>query len=113
MSESKLTSHIRQPAARNPGGIHPRPRSGHGRWSPEPRLPGLNDATVGVLRIFGSGTRTSRRIGVVRGLITDDDDDEWHGTNAFIRDGDSAFRTYFINNRGDEARGSTSGVTST
>jgi predicted dithiol-disulfide oxidoreductase (DUF899 family) len=27
---------------------------------------------------------------------------EWHGTNAFIRDGDRVFRTYFINNRGDE-----------
>ncbi len=33
--------------------------------------------------------------------------DEWHGTNAFIRDGDTVFRTYFINNRGDEALGST------
>jgi predicted dithiol-disulfide oxidoreductase (DUF899 family) len=33
--------------------------------------------------------------------------DEWHGTNAFIRDGDSIFRTYFINSRGDEAMGST------
>jgi len=33
---------------------------------------------------------------------------EWHGTNAFIRDGDGrVFRTYFINNRGDEALGST------
>ena len=31
--------------------------------------------------------------------------DEWHGTNAFIRDGDDVFRTYFINNRGDEADG--------
>jgi predicted dithiol-disulfide oxidoreductase (DUF899 family) len=29
--------------------------------------------------------------------------DEWHGTNAFIRDGSRVFRTYFINNRGDEA----------
>ncbi len=28
--------------------------------------------------------------------------DEWHGTNAFIRDGDEVYRTYFINNRGDE-----------
>jgi predicted dithiol-disulfide oxidoreductase (DUF899 family) len=25
---------------------------------------------------------------------------EWHGTNAFIHDGDRVFRTYFINNRG-------------
>ena len=33
--------------------------------------------------------------------------DEWHGTNAFIRDGDEIFRTYFINARGDEALGST------
>jgi predicted dithiol-disulfide oxidoreductase (DUF899 family) len=44
--------------------------------------------------------------------ITDDFDadfgvDEWHGTNAFLRDGDSVFRTYFVNNRGDEAMGST------
>lgn len=33
--------------------------------------------------------------------------DEWHGTNAFIREGDRVFRTYFINNRGDEQMGST------
>jgi predicted dithiol-disulfide oxidoreductase (DUF899 family) len=44
--------------------------------------------------------------------ITDDFDadfgvDEWHGTNAFIRDGDRIFRTYFIDARGDEAMGST------
>jgi len=32
---------------------------------------------------------------------------EWHGTNAFIRDGDRIFRTYFVNNRGDEAMGGT------
>ena len=31
--------------------------------------------------------------------------DEWHGHNAFIRDGDRVFRTYFINGRGDEAMG--------
>jgi predicted dithiol-disulfide oxidoreductase (DUF899 family) len=45
--------------------------------------------------------------------LTDDFDadfgvDEYHGTNAFIRDDEGAvFRTYFINNRGDEALGST------
>jgi predicted dithiol-disulfide oxidoreductase (DUF899 family) len=44
--------------------------------------------------------------------ITDDFDadfdvDEWHGTNAFLRDGDEIFRTYFVNARGDEALGST------
>jgi predicted dithiol-disulfide oxidoreductase (DUF899 family) len=33
--------------------------------------------------------------------------DEWHGTNAFIRDDATIFRTYFINNRGDEQMGST------
>jgi predicted dithiol-disulfide oxidoreductase (DUF899 family) len=33
--------------------------------------------------------------------------DEWHGTNAFIRDGDDVFRTYFINERGDEVMGGT------
>ncbi|MBA3511149.1 DUF899 domain-containing protein [Sphingomonas sp.] len=37
----------------------------------------------------------------------DFDVDEWHGTNAFIRDGDRIFRTYFINNRGDEQMGGT------
>src|SRR5215216_678790 len=45
--------------------------------------------------------------------MTDDFDadfgvDEWHGTNAFIRDDDNrVFRTYFINGRGDEAMGGT------
>lgn len=29
--------------------------------------------------------------------------DQWHGTNAFIRQGEDIFRTYFINDRGDEA----------
>jgi predicted dithiol-disulfide oxidoreductase (DUF899 family) len=33
--------------------------------------------------------------------------DQWHGHNAFIRDGDKAFRTYLINGRGDEAMGTT------
>jgi predicted dithiol-disulfide oxidoreductase (DUF899 family) len=44
--------------------------------------------------------------------LTDDFDadfgvDEWHGTNAFLRDGDAIARTYFINDRGDESMGST------
>jgi predicted dithiol-disulfide oxidoreductase (DUF899 family) len=44
--------------------------------------------------------------------ITDDFDKdfgvgEWHGTNTFIREGDRIFRTYFINDRGDEAMGTT------
>jgi predicted dithiol-disulfide oxidoreductase (DUF899 family) len=44
--------------------------------------------------------------------ITDDFDkdfgvDQWHGTNAFIRQGDQIFRTYLINARGDEQMGNT------
>jgi predicted dithiol-disulfide oxidoreductase (DUF899 family) len=44
--------------------------------------------------------------------ITDDFDadfdvGEWHGTNAFVRDGDEIYRTYFVDNRGDEQMGST------
>ena len=33
--------------------------------------------------------------------------DAWHGMDMFYRDGDRVFRTYFINNRGDEQMGST------
>ena len=32
---------------------------------------------------------------------------EWHGTNAFIRNGSEVFRTYFINKRGTEQMGGT------
>ena len=44
--------------------------------------------------------------------LTDDFDadfgvDEWHGTNAFIRDGERVFRTYFVEKRGDEKMGGT------
>ena len=44
--------------------------------------------------------------------LTDDFDtdfgvDQWHGTNAFIREGDGIFRTYFVQDRGDEQLGST------
>jgi predicted dithiol-disulfide oxidoreductase (DUF899 family) len=45
--------------------------------------------------------------------LTDDFDrdfgvDEWHGTNAFVRDdAGRVFRTYFIDKRGDEAMGGT------
>jgi predicted dithiol-disulfide oxidoreductase (DUF899 family) len=44
--------------------------------------------------------------------LTDDFDsdfgvEDWHGTNAFVREGDGIFRTYFIDSRGDEAMGST------
>jgi len=44
--------------------------------------------------------------------VTDDFDadfgvGEWHGTNVFFRDGEKVFRTYFVNNRGDEQMGGT------
>ena len=44
--------------------------------------------------------------------LTDDFDadfgvGEWHGTNAFVRDGEEIYRTYFVDSRGDEAMGST------
>jgi predicted dithiol-disulfide oxidoreductase (DUF899 family) len=44
--------------------------------------------------------------------LTDDFDtdfgvNEWHGTNVFFRDEDRVYRTYFINNRGDEQMGGT------
>jgi len=32
---------------------------------------------------------------------------EWHGTNVFFRDGERVFRTYFLDNRGDEQMGGT------
>ena len=31
--------------------------------------------------------------------------DQWHGHNIFFRDGERVFRTYFVNERGDEAMG--------
>jgi predicted dithiol-disulfide oxidoreductase (DUF899 family) len=44
--------------------------------------------------------------------LTDDFDadfgvDQWHGTNAFIREDDGIYRTYLIDSRGDEHMGST------
>jgi predicted dithiol-disulfide oxidoreductase (DUF899 family) len=44
--------------------------------------------------------------------LTDDFDSdfdvgEWHGHNAFIRDGETIHRTYFIDGRGDEVMGTT------
>jgi predicted dithiol-disulfide oxidoreductase (DUF899 family) len=44
---------------------------------------------------------------ITDGFDADFDVDQWHGTNAFIRDGDRVHRTYFINNRGDEGLGTT------
>ena len=44
--------------------------------------------------------------------LTDDFDadfdvDQWHGTNAFIREGGRIYRTYFVDARGDEQMGNT------
>jgi len=44
---------------------------------------------------------------ITDGWDVDHQVDEWHGTNAFIRDGNQVFRTYFVDARGDEAMGST------
>lgn len=59
-------------------------------------------------------TRLKKRMGwdVPWYTITDSFDadfgvDEWHGTNAFLREGGDIFRTYFIDNRGDEGMGTT------
>jgi predicted dithiol-disulfide oxidoreductase (DUF899 family) len=40
---------------------------------------------------------------IIDDFDTDFGVDEWHGTNAFIRDDDRIFRTYFVDGRGDEA----------
>jgi predicted dithiol-disulfide oxidoreductase (DUF899 family) len=45
-----------------------------------------------------AGRRSARRSKFDADFVVD----EWHGTNAFFRDGERAFRTYFVNNRGDE-----------
>ncbi|WP_006242727.1 DUF899 domain-containing protein [Mycolicibacterium tusciae] len=59
-------------------------------------------------------TRLKKRMGwdIPWYTITDSFDadfgvDEWHGTNAFLREGGDVFRTYFIDNRGDEGMGTT------
>jgi predicted dithiol-disulfide oxidoreductase (DUF899 family) len=46
---------------------------------------------------------------ITDGFDADFDVGEWHGTNAFIREGDRIFRTYFVNDRGDEGMGTTWG----
>jgi predicted dithiol-disulfide oxidoreductase (DUF899 family) len=45
--------------------------------------------------------------GLTDDFDADHDVGEWHGTNAFIREGDKVFRSYFIFSRGDEAMGTT------
>jgi predicted dithiol-disulfide oxidoreductase (DUF899 family) len=58
--------------------------------------------------------RVKERMGWTMPWVTMTDDfdadhgvDEWHGTNAFLREGERVFRTYFVNGRGDEVMGGT------
>ncbi len=44
---------------------------------------------------------------ITDGFDADFDVAEWHGHNVFLRDGDRVYRTYFVNNRGDEQMGNT------
>ncbi len=43
--------------------------------------------------------------GLTDSFDADFDVGEWHGHNAFFREGDRVYRTYLINSRGDEAIG--------
>ncbi len=79
-----------------------------------PNLAHLNARNTTLVYASRAPQRELRRIQARMGwehipwyTITDSVDadfgvDEWHGTNAFIRDGDRVFRTYFISDRGDE-----------
>ncbi len=44
---------------------------------------------------------------ITDGFDQDFDVDQWHGTNAFIREDGEIYRTYFVDGRGDEQMGST------
>ena len=80
-----------------------------------PNLAHLNARDTTLVYASRAGQADIRRLQTKMGwehipwyTIVDDFDvdlgvDEWHGTNAFIRDGDRIFRTYFIDGRGDEA----------
>jgi predicted dithiol-disulfide oxidoreductase (DUF899 family) len=50
---------------------------------------------------------SSLEIALSAGGVVDFGVDERHGTNAFFRDGDRLLRTRVVDNRGDEAIGST------
>jgi hypothetical protein len=89
------------------------------RWG-SPRDGGARSAPRGAPRREGERPDGARGhpgagdgLGAIPGYaITDDFDKdfgvgEWHDTNAFIRDGDKIFRTYFADARGDEAMGNT------
>ena len=83
--------------------------------APRPPERAGHDARVRLARAAGRdpGPEGAHGLGAIPWYtLTDDFDadfgvDEWHGTNAFIRDGERIFRTYFVDARGDEALGST------
>ena len=88
----------------------------HGRPGSPPRPPQRprHHARVRLARPAGGHRALEGRMGweIPWYTLTDDFDadfgvDEWHGTNAFLRDDDRIFRTYFVDGRGDEALGST------
>ena len=70
-------------------------------------------AAPAALHVKASALGYLGRLGETHQTLTDAFDrdfgvGEWHGTNAFIRDDAGAvFRTYFVDQRGDEAMGST------
>ena len=59
------------------------------------------------MRICSTCSRAAASWSSIADFDTDFGVDEWHGTNAFIRDDETVFRTYFVNGRGDEALGNT------
>ena len=83
---------------------------------PRPPQRARHDARLRLARAPGGDPRACRSAWAGQHIpwytLTDDFDkdfdvDEWHGHNAFIREGDRIFRTYFIDARGDEAIGTT------
>lgn len=58
-----------------------------------------------IARLKGRMGWTMPWVTITDGFDADFDVSEWHGTNVFYRDRDQVFRTYFVNNRGDEQMG--------
>ena len=110
------------------GGHRPTPRAARtrsgpawaARWSPTTSPPTSVTCTRATRRSPTSRARRRPRSAGSRSAwdgqhipwytVTDDFDTdhdvrEWHGHNAFIRDGEKIFRTYLINGRGDEGLG--------
>ena len=80
--------------------------------APRPPERARHDARVRLARAAGGDPGPEERMGwkmpwytITDEFDADFDVGEWHGHNAFIRDGDRIYRTYFIDARGDEASG--------